>query len=127
MTGTELAEVIQIVADKFEIAATELVSIFSEAQVGVGVIHLIQMFVIVCVMYFVVKKTLNYLISQTGEGKKWYEGHDGEDRIFHFCVVVSVSGFLTIITTIIVGEAILHIIYPEYYGIKELITTLVGV
>jgi len=127
MTGTELAEVIQVVADKLEIASTELVGIFSKAQVGIGTMHLIQILVFTCIMYLAIKETIKHFESQTEGDNKWYEGSRGEDRLFHFFTIIFAIGVFTIFALLIVGNALLHIIYPDYYGIKDLIISFSSV
>lgn len=127
MNEPELAEVIEVIADKLGIVATELVGIFSEAQVGYGVLLIIQTIVFFAGMYLVGRTVTRYLQSETEEGKKWYDCYDSDSNYSLLAIALVAYTILGFCTISIIGHGVLHIMYPEYYGIQDLISSFASI
>jgi len=121
MIEPELAEVIEVIADKLGIVATELVGIFSEAQVGIGVMRIIQVTLFFGLLAFIMVKTTKALDSD--KYKDWSE----DDKIGVGLMVCLASICILLICILEIGDSILHIMYPEYFGIKDLISSFASI
>jgi hypothetical protein len=126
-------DVINIIADKLGIAATEIFNIFVGAQVTIGTLRIIGC-VLACLLgimtYFIITKVISDCYTYRGAVKKLNpDSYDYDDKRMPIIIIPVLGGLLSLILWSIIfhimASGILRILCPEYAAISEIIGLII--
>lgn len=116
----ELSDALIQIADKLGITVQQVYELFVGVQETKGIILIIQIFTFLIGIYLY----LNYLWKITEEMRN-IEKYRRSELPNILMIFGGMFGIMTyFFTLLLIGNAVLQIMYPEYFGAKELIETL---
>lgn len=116
----EIGDALVQIADKLGITVQQVYELFVSVQSTKGIILIIQIFIFLIGTFII----LNYLwkVSEKMKSEEKYKGSELPDVIMMFGGFFGILIYFFII--VLIGDAVLQIMYPEYFGAKELIESL---
>ena len=109
----DIGEALIQIADKLGTTGEHLLKVFIEAQVGIGYINIISTIVWIFLTILICRAAYHYINKD--------RSYDSKSCAMIVCFATCM--FLVFVILYLKDEVI-RIMYPEYTGIKELITTL---
>lgn len=121
-TETEFVDAITIIASNLNIAAERVFEIFVDAQMMLGIIDIVSIFVCIAGGYIITRYT--YKMYEDGCTDKKEECRCDDDRDSMLCILTTVfllAVFAMWIVVLPLGDAVMKIVCPEYSAMREII------
>ena len=124
-TETEMAHVVEMIAENLGIASERIFEIFVNAQTTIGIIHIVSIFVVCIVALLAAMYTRKWC-------KKAFTDDDGECSYDDEGLAIFLPILAAFLTSLVIGvmmneigDTIIMIMCPEYSAMKEIIELVI--